>query len=86
MSETARATGNGGWCRPEGPISKKIAAVSLELKSLVQRNMGAEAVERATNLCNSLLAESERVAELETSLPVVLCHVPICIGGKRTLN
>lgn len=86
MDGTGRKTGNGPWRAPDGPVSRKVTGAALELKALIQRGMSAEDMEQATRLCNAILRESERVAELETSAPVVLCSVSMCMGGKKSLH
>jgi hypothetical protein len=82
MNETSRKTGNGPWRTPGGPISRNITNAALELKALNQRGMSAEDMEQATRLCNAIIHESERVAELETSAPVVLLCATARGGGK----
>ena len=46
-------------------IAKEIRQQAMEVKALVQKSMSAEAVERATDSLNAILAEAERVAGLE---------------------
>ena len=65
MTETARQTGNTGWTPPTGPISKDVFQAATELKSLIQRDMGIRTIEEANRICNSILGDSERIAELE---------------------
>lgn len=86
MDGTSRKTGNGSWRAPGGPISRNISNAALELKALIQRGMSADDMERATLNCNAIIRETERVAELETSAPVVLCSVSACAGGKKSLH
>jgi hypothetical protein len=86
MNETSRKTGNGSWRAPVGPISRNISSAALELKALIQRGMSSEDMEQATQHCNTILCESERVAELETSAPVVLLCASIRGGGKKTVQ
>jgi hypothetical protein len=82
MSETARKTGNAGWTRPSGPISGNQARDVLKLKELLGPQMSHADLEEAMRRCNSLLAETERVAEMETRLPVVI----LCASTCRTIH
>ena len=82
MSETARKTKNGGWC-PDGPVSRKIGRSVVELKALVRPGMSVRDLELATAHCNVILYEAQRVAEMETSLPVVVLCATEGVNQKQ---
>lgn len=67
MTETARQTRDTGWTPPNGPISKDVFQSATELKSLIQRDMGTRTIEEANRICDSILGDSERIAELENA-------------------
>ena len=51
-------------------ISKKIERRVVDLKALIQKSMSPEAIEQATSALNGILAETERVAGLESMAQV----------------
>ena len=67
-NETKRRSGNQGWTEPTGPISRKLARRALDLKGLIQRDMAAQSVEMANQLCDMILHDAADVATLETPL------------------
>lgn len=73
-NDTKRRTGNQAWTAPTGDVSGEIAHKALALKSLIQRDMAAQSVERANSICNALLADADAVARLETRQPEGGCH------------
>jgi hypothetical protein len=76
-NEMARKTGNQGF-RPvaTGPISRKLARQALDVKVVAARIIDhPAAVEELVAAANAVLAEVDRVARLETHMPVVVVHV-----------
>jgi len=83
IKETARRNGNAGWTRPDGPMSRKIFAQAVAIKDTALRIVDHPAVvEELNQYANTLIRESERVANLETARPVVL----FCTGHRATIN
>ncbi len=69
INETRRQTGNQAW--PVDTLSScKIMSATIELKGLIQRDMGSQGVERANHLCNIIIGEIEPVRGLETAVPI----------------
>lgn len=66
-NDTRRQTGNQAWIAPNGYVSGKIARKALDLKGLIQRDMGINSIEMANRLCDALIADAETVAVLETA-------------------
>lgn len=84
MNATARKTGNAGWTGPDGPMSRKLFSRAVALKEIAQRIVDHPAVvEDLHRQANMLIRESERLAEMETKLPVlVICPV----RGSQRIN
>lgn len=77
MSETARKTGNQAFTIPDGPMSRSVFDAAMRIKETVSRIIDHPGVvEDLTSASNVLIAESERIAALETATPVVIIGVP----------
>jgi hypothetical protein len=73
QNEMRRKTGNQGWGgtqilnNQDGPVSRKIMRQAVEVKAVAQR-VEREAAEELIRLANGILAEVERVVNMEQHL------------------
>jgi len=73
QNEMRRKTGNQGWVGvqipsdQDGPVSRKIMRQAVEVKAVAQR-VEREAAEDLIRLANGILAEVERVVNMEQHL------------------
>ncbi|MBU1611666.1 MAG: hypothetical protein KKC99_07460 [Proteobacteria bacterium] len=68
MEATARQTKNMSYRAPDGPRSRKIWNSALLIKEVIERIVDhPAAVEELTHVANVLIAESELVAEMEST-------------------
>jgi hypothetical protein len=66
IGKDRRQTGNKSWpWDAKGVIGSKMAATALELKSIIQRDMGSQSIVEANRLCNAIINDAERVEGLE---------------------
>lgn len=82
-NETARRTNDQAWRGPDGPMSRKVFRAATEIKIIAQHTPNRADAEALIQQANALIRESERVAEMETTLPVlVICPV----RGSHSIN